>query len=120
MNGPTIEQMLGWLDRDPARLERHLTRHPHDADRLDQATALTEPQLQALSEATEVPAPTLDRLRVRLVTDPAATDALKLMAELMGVAWDTARLMGTATPEKDRNRASGDPAHPSQPSGDER
>jgi hypothetical protein len=99
MSGATIERLLEWLERDPERLERHLIRHPADADRLDEATALTEAQHRALRQATDVPAPALDRLRVRLISDPASSDALRLMSEMFGVAWDTVRLMGNA-PEK--------------------
>jgi hypothetical protein len=110
--------MLAWLDRDPGRLERHLTRHPLDADRLDQATALTDAQQQALRAATDVPTPILERLRVRLVSDPATTEALKLMAELMGVAWDTVRLMAPpGTQTRPGSQPGTHPTDPTEPSG---
>ena len=39
---PTDRQLLAWLDRNPARLERHLEASPDDTSRVEQLTAAAQ------------------------------------------------------------------------------
>jgi hypothetical protein len=90
----SAEMLLGWLDHDPDRLERHLADHPEDTDRLDLLTAL--PELKAwLSEALVVPVDLAERIRSLVQGDPARREAGRVLAELLGTSWRTASLLWT-------------------------
>lgn len=91
---PSDRQLLAWLDRNPARLERHLEMYPEDGTRVE---ALTEaPSLGAqLRETLRPPSDLLDRLTMGVRSDESRRDATELIVELFGTAWRTAAVLFT-------------------------
>ncbi len=91
---PTDRQLLAWLDRNPARLERHLEAFPEDTGRVEQLTAA--PSLGAhLNEALRPPADLADRIASWGQGDASRRDATELIVELFGTAWRTAAVLFT-------------------------
>ncbi len=84
--------LLGWLDHDPDRLERHLTAHPEDTDRLDALTRL--PELASwLADALVVPDGLAEQVRSMIQGDPARREAGRVLGDLLGTSWRTASLL---------------------------
>jgi len=90
--GIPLDTLLGWLDHDPDRFERHITDFPEDADRLDLATAL--PLLgERLRSALIVPDGVAEQVRRMVQGDPAKRDAGAVLFDLLGTTLRTASLL---------------------------
>jgi hypothetical protein len=84
--------LLSWLDGDPVRLERHLTEHPEDTDRIDHLTEA--PQLgEQLRDAMTMPEGFLTRLSALRGADQSRREAAQVLVDLFSTAWRTAAVL---------------------------
>jgi hypothetical protein len=83
------------LSGKPERLERHLARHPEDADRLEQLTELPSELAALLGTATESDYGFNDRMRSRTLVDPDTREALGTLGSLLGLGFATLRHLAT-------------------------
>lgn len=89
-------QLLKWLDRDPARLERHLEAFPDDLARVERLTEA--PSLGArLTETLRPPPDLMDRM-IAARADTTRRDTTELIVDLLGTAWRTAAVLFTEEP----------------------
>jgi hypothetical protein len=86
--------LLSWLDSDPLRLERYLTEHPEDTDRIDRLTET--PQLgDRLRDVMTVPEGLLTRLGALSAADRSRREAAEVLVDLLSTAWRTAAVLFT-------------------------
>lgn len=90
---PADEVLLGWLDRDPFRLERHLAEFPDEIDRLDRLTALPESIKDRLREALTVPDDVAELVRRAVQGNPARREAGQVLFDLLGTSWRTTAML---------------------------
>lgn len=90
---PGDEVLLGWLDHDPDRLERHLTEFPEDTDRLDRLTSLPADLGARLREALVVPDAVAEMVRRAVQGNPSRREAGQVLLDLFATSWRTAGLL---------------------------
>jgi hypothetical protein len=84
--------LLSWLDGDPVRLERHLTEHPEDTDRIDRLT--DAPELgERLRSSMTLPEGLLARLSEISAADQSRREAAEVLVDLFSTAWRTAAVL---------------------------
>jgi hypothetical protein len=80
-----------WLDDDPDRLERHLTRYPDEADRVDVMTSIDTTVRDAMSSDLEVPDDIVARTRLRMRTDDRWKQSVGTVADLFTLPYHVGR-----------------------------
>lgn len=89
---PSDRQLMAWLDKNPARLERHLEQFPDDAARVERLTEA--PTLGGrLRETLRPPADLLDRISFSTQPDAIRRDTAEVLVDLFGTAWRTAAVL---------------------------
>ena len=81
------------LEGKPAKLERYLVDHPEAEAELERLSSLPARARSALGEALRAPSDLAERLRSRLAAPATATDTQFVVMDLMGVGWQTVRVL---------------------------
>ena len=98
---PSTARLARLLEGKPAKLERYLVDHPEAEAELERLSSLPARARSALSDALSAPIDLAERLRSRLVAPAAGTDTQSVVMDLMGLGWQTARVL-LSDPEDDR------------------
>ena len=90
---PTNRRLRSWLDGHDTSIEGHLSTCHRCATRLEDMAEPAPDVRQALATVLAPPDELVPRLEARLVDAISSRDDLKLLFELLGLPWETARTM---------------------------
>ncbi len=90
---PTSRRLRQWLDGTDASIDRHVTTCRRCANRLEDLAPPVSDVRYALETVLAPPDQLVPRLEARLVDAISSRDDLKLLFELMGLPWETARTL---------------------------
>ncbi len=90
---PTSRRLRQWLDGADTTIDSHVSTCRRCANRLEDLAPPVPDVRQALETVLAPPAELVPRLEARLVDAISSRDDLKLLFELMGLPWETARTL---------------------------
>ena len=98
---PSKRRLLAWLESGDASLDDHLATCERCASRLEDLSQPETAIRDALREMLRPPEDLQPRLRAGIARKMQTREDLKLLFELMGIPWQTARVLSKPPPPSD-------------------
>lgn len=95
---PSGRRLAVWLDQGDPKLDEHLATCERCASRLEDLSRPVAPVGEALRTMLAPPPDLQPRLRTGIARKMQNREDLRLLVELMGLPWQTARAMVTPPP----------------------